>query len=260
MWRRVALIASLGAVAGTMIALVATALSAGLVMDGALDFVTVDAATSGGRGIFVVADGSLYLYVLASATFGGALVAFLTAVVSGIVDPAEPRFRPGPVTIAGAVLAAVVAYGVLRAGIGVGGIITAGVVTLSVFRAIIVFLLTGAGAGATAAVAAERLSRPVVLGLEGEAWPESRSAFARESMPAMVVPVLAVVLIGAVVFGLSRALLAGTNATAVILAGGVAIIVLALGALIAAHPPPSGDGGEAQSETSNATSREPSSS
>jgi hypothetical protein len=193
-----------GAIAGTFIAIVATAMSAGLVIDEAAGFAATATLTAG--------TDAMFLYVLGFGILGGALIAYLTVAMARSEQPEEARFRPGALATLGAVAGAVTAYAVLRAGIGIGGTITNEVITISVFRGVVTFITAGATAGGVVAVAAMRYSRPAALGLEGEAWPHSAAAFVKNSVPAMAIPALAMVVIAATVFGLSQVLLAESSA------------------------------------------------
>jgi hypothetical protein len=216
-----------GAIAGTFIAFVATAMSAGLVIDDAAGF-------TGGRGTLTAGTDAMFLYVLGFGILGGALIAYLTVVLAARRQPDEPRFRPGGIAAVGGVAGAVAAYAVLRAGIGIGGTITNEVITISAFRAIVTFVSAGAVAGAIVAVAADHLSRRAALALEGEAWPQSAAAFVRNSLPAMGIPALALVVIAGTVFGLSQVLLADESSAAfpIAVASVIAVAVLGGGAYL----------------------------
>lgn len=216
-----------GAIAGTFVAIVATAMSAGLVIHDAAGF-------TGGRGTLTTGTDAMFLYVLGFGILGGALIAYLTVTLATRGQPDERRLRPRAIAVVGAVVGAIAAYAVLRAGIGLGGTITNEVVTISAFRAIVTFISAGATAGGVVAVAAERYSRPAALGLEGEAWPQSAAAFIKDSLPAAGIPALAIVVIAATVFGLSRVLLASESSAAfpIAVASVIAVLVLAGGAYL----------------------------
>ncbi len=221
-----------GAVGGLLVAIVAVAMSAGLVIDDGSGFTLVDPTTGSGRGTITAGTDALYIYVLGFGVLGGAVIAYLVAAVARAWQPGEPRFRPGPVAVAGAIAGAVTAYITLRAGIGIGGSIVDEVVTLSAFRGIVIFLVAGAVAGAVVALTADRLSRPAALGLAGEAWPRSMAAFVAESMPAMVIPLLAIVVIAAAVVGIAQVFLAGGTVGAIVVASLVSVAILAGGAFL----------------------------
>ena len=226
-------ISAIGAAAGIVAALGATAMAAGLLVDGAAQAVLVDEQLSSSRPFIEAQDLHLYLYVSAAGALVGAVIAALTSIFAKQASPAQPRLGIGPLAVIGAMVGAVMSYTTLRVGIGIGGQIENGLVTISAFRAIVIFVSAGAAVGASCALVAERLSRPEVVGVDGEAWPTSRTAFIKESMPAMVIPLLALLVIAALVFGLSRALLAGNNVLAVSLATVISIGVLGFAALLA---------------------------
>ena len=216
-----------GAIAGTFIAIVATAMSAGLVIDDAAGF-------AAGRGTLTAGTDAMFLYVLGFGILGGALIGYLTVAMARSEHPEEARFLPGAIATLGAAAGAVTAYAVLRAGIGVGGTITNEVITISAFRAIVTFISAGATAGGVVAVTAEHYSRPAALGLEGEAWPQSAAAFIKDSLPAAGIPALAIVVVAATVFGLSQVLLANESSAAfpIAVASVIAVLVLAGGAYL----------------------------
>jgi hypothetical protein len=236
------MVMGIGALGGAVLGIVAVALSAGLFVEHTVDAVLLS-STQRARPLFVASAGSLYLFTALAAAVGGGVIALLTVSLGREFEPDEPRFRPTVATVTGAALAAATGYGALRAGLGVGGTITtdfaAGTVTveLSVFRALVVAVVSGASAGIAAAFTADHLARRRLMGFEGEAWPRSAARFVRESITAAGIPVLALMGIFAVVFGLSRVLLAGHGAAPVAAASVIAALILAGAALIAAHPP-----------------------
>lgn len=214
-----------GAIAGTFIAIVATAMSAGVVIDGAAGF--------NGRATLTAGTDAMFLYVLGFGILGGGLIAYMTVAVASWEEPAEGRFPPGAMAGLGGVAGAVTAYAVLRAGVGIGGTITNEIITISAFRGIVTFVTAGATAGAVAAAAAKRYSPRAALALEGEAWPQTARAFIKDSLPAMAIPLLAVVVIAGTVFGLSRVLLAESSvAFPIIVASVIAVAVLGGGAYL----------------------------
>lgn len=229
-------IAAVGAVTGVLLAIGGMVLAAGLLIDGGAQAITVRPQSGLARPFIEAEDFHLYAYVIMAGAVVGGLIGSLTSIFAGQASPDTPRFGVIPVTIASAVVGAIGSYAMLRFGLGIGGTITAGVVTLSAFRSILVFAATGAVVGGVSATISERLSRPEVMGLAGEAWPSSKRAFIRESMPAMLIPLGALIVIAAVVFGFSRALLAGNNALAVTLASALSVAILGGGALMAYSP------------------------
>ena len=242
--RRPIAVALAGAAAGTVLALMFVALGANYMVETAAEAAHLSASRNLSRPHFVANAGSVYLYVTGAAAIGGAVIALVTASVAGRVHPEEPRFGPWPMAALGAGVSAVTAYAVLRGGLGSWADITADatigqtLITITVFRAVITAILCGAAAGAATAITADSCSRRSVVGLAGAAWP-NRARFTSESTRAMAIPLLALVGIAIVVFGLAEILLTGEAELknfAVFVAGGFAALVLAAAAFIASHP------------------------
>jgi len=231
-----AAIAAVGAAAGTVAALGATALAAGFLVDGAAQAVVVNQRLESSRALIEAQDVHLFLYVVAAGVVAGALISALTSMFAAQADPAQARLGVGPLTVIGGLVGAVMSYSALRVGIGVGGQIDQGLVTISAFRAIVIFASAGAVVGAVSSLLAERLSRPEVVGVGSESWPTNRAAFIKESMPALLIPLLTLVVVAAMVFGMSEALLAGNNVLAVSLATAISLTVLGVGAFLAYSP------------------------
>ena len=141
----------------------------------------------------------------------------------------------GPLVLIGTVSGAVIGFATARTAIGVGGTISDGVISLSVFRAAVVALVTGAVIGTVVGGTVERVGRPEVIGLSGAAWPASPTAFARDAMAAMGPPTLGIAVALVVVFALSRVLLEADKTSALIVFGAVAAVVLFGAAAIAAR-------------------------
>ena len=97
-------------------------------------------------------------------------------------------------------------------------------------------MAAGAVGGAVAALSADRLSQPATLGLAGEAWPGTAAAFIKESMPAMFVPLLAIVLVAVAVVVMGQGLVAlaeglhESGITAAVIAASVVAIAILGGA------------------------------
>ena len=247
--KRTMTVLALGGAAGAVLGLMVLALFGGFIVTDTVGSVVIDSSRSIARPILAPTTGALYLLVIVTGAAGGALISVLTIALAGYFDPDDPRFRPSVLVVAGATLGAVVAYALLRAGIGWGGSIVtdsvtgAKIVTLSVYRATWVAVGVGAGSGMATALGVERLSRTAVLGLEGEAWPTSRLAFMREATPAMLIPVVALLGAVGIVFAFSRLLLAGAeeNVVAVTIFSVAAAAILGGAAFIASHPPRGGE-------------------
>lgn len=230
--KRSLIITAAGAIGGALVALIGIAMSSGLIIDGGAGFE--------GRGTLTAGTDATYLLVLLFGLLGGGLIAYLTAAISRTWNPNETRFGAGPIGAAGSVAGAIAAYIMLRTGLGIGATITNEVITVSAFRAVVILLAAGAVAGAVASLSADRLSQPATLGLAGEAWPGTTAAFLKESMPAMLIPLLAIVLVAVAVVVLGQGLVAlaeglhesGITA-AVIAASVVATLILAGAAFLA---------------------------
>jgi len=178
----------------------------------------------------------MYILVVAASTIGGAVVAAAGFATGRLSQPESKRFALGPLTLIGALAGAVVGFAAARTGIGVGGTTIDGIVSLSVFRAAMVALITGAVTGVVVGGTVERAGRPEVFGFAGTAWPANPAAFLRDAMAAMGLPALGLVMGLAIVFVLSRVLLEADKTTSLIVFGGVAALVLFGAAAIAAMP------------------------
>jgi hypothetical protein len=98
---------------------------------------------------------------------------------------------------------------------------------------VVIFIVAGAVAGAVAATVAERLSQPATLGLAGEAWPGTAAAFVKESLPAVFIPVLALLLAAGAIIGIAQLLLAGGTTGAIVAASLISAGILGGAALLA---------------------------
>ena len=214
--------------------LAVVALAAGRVVGSGIDTVLIDGEPA--RATFLVTQASLYILVVAASTVGGAVVAAAGFATGRMSQPESKRFALGPLTLIGALAGAVVGFAAARTGIGVGGTTIDGIVSLSVFRAAMVALITGAVTGVVIGGTVERAGRPEVFGFEGTAWPTNPAAFLRDAMAAMGLPTLGLVMGLAIVFVLSRVLLEADKTTSLIVFGGVAALVLFGAAAIAAMP------------------------
>ena len=239
--KRTLVIAAAGATAGTLIALIGLAMSSGVVIDNGAGF--------DGRGTITAGTDAFYLLVLLFGVLGGGLVAYLTAALNRAWHPEDARFGPIPIGGVGAVAGAIGAYAMLRTGLGAAGEITDEVVTVSAFRGVIILMAAGAVGGAVAALSADRLSQPATLGLAGEAWPGTTAAFIKESMPAMFVPLLAIVLVAVAVVVMGQGLVAlaeglhESGITAAVIAASVVATLILGGAAFLVYrggdnPPP----------------------
>ena len=227
-----------GALSGVLLGVIGMAMSAGLIIDGAAGFTIVDPVAGSGRATITAGTDAVFLYVLTLGVLGGGLIAYLTAAWARSWRPTEARFGPGVISVAGAVVGAIAAYAVVRAGLGIGGVIVNEVITVSAFRGIIIFVVAGGVAGAVVAVVAEKYSRQESLGLEGDAWPRTAASFMTESLPAMLIPALALLLIAGTVVGVAQVLLAGGTVGAIIVASIIAVGVLGGATYLTSHGGP----------------------
>lgn len=225
----------LGGLLGAVLGLAVLALAAGRVIGSGVDTALVEGEPA--RATFLVTQSGLYLLITAASALGGAVVALAGYSVGRLASPTSKRFAPGPLTVIGALAGVVIGLAAARASIGVGGTISDGIVSLSVFRAAMVALVTGATTGVVVAATIDRVSRPDVLGFGGTAWPASPAAFARDAMAAMGFPALGILLGLGTVYLLSRVLLEADKTAALVVFGGAAALVLFGAAAIAASPP-----------------------
>lgn len=229
----------LGGTLGALIALAVLALVGARVIEDGVDATLLDASTLRARATFVVSQGGFHLLVLITGALGGGALGAIGSVIGREAGGDERRLSPTPLVLIGVVIGAAVAYATARASLGLAGSIDSGVVTVSVFRAILIALISGGVVGAVVGGTAERLSHPEVLGLEGEAWPSNPLAFVRDAATAMGLPALAVVVGIGLVYALSLVLLESSRIVALSVFGGLAALVLAGAAYLAAHPPAS---------------------
>ena len=236
---RTSAISALGAAAGAVAGLLGLAGAGFFLIEETADARLLDPGTGLASARFVATSGATYLLVLVLGAVFGLVLARLTIGLTASAHPEEPRVSARSLLAVAAGLGAVTAYGVLRGAIGVGGDIvrdpTSGVttITVTVFRAPIIALIVGAATGLVIAPVAEWLSRPAALGLTGVAWPKTVAEFVKESMPAMVIPVLSLVTLGVIAFAFSRVLLFEPGAFAVTVFSVAAAVVLAAGAFFA---------------------------
>ncbi len=224
----------LGGTLGAILALAVVALSAGRIIGSGIDAVLVEGEPA--RATFLVNQAALYVLVVVASTVGGAILAAVGFAAGKLAGPESDRFSLVPLVVIGAFAGAVIGFAAARTVIGVGGTTTDGVISLSVFRAAMVALVTGAVTGTVVGGTVERVGRPEVLGFSGTAWPSNPAAFLRDAMAAMGLPTLAIVIGLAIVFVLSRVLLEADKTTALIVFGASAALTLFGAAAIAAMP------------------------
>jgi len=223
----------LGGTLGAIFGLAVVALGAGRVIGSGIDTVLVDGEPA--RATFLVNQAALYVLVVAASSIGGAVLAAVGFAAGRLAGPESDRFALAPLVVIGALTGTVIGFAAARTAIGVGGTISDGVISLSVFRAAMVALVTGAVTGTVIAGTVERVGRPDVLGFAGTAWPSNPAAFLRDALAAMGLPTLGIVIGLATVFVLSRVLLDTDKTTALILFGAAAALILFGAAAVAAR-------------------------
>ena len=235
MQRRTFAAIAIGALLGGIVALAVLALAAGRVV------LTGVELGDGGGAVFRVSEGAMDLLIVVAGALAGALLGAVAYAVGKEASPDSPRVALTPLIVLGAVIGAVVGFGVARSALGLAADRFDEVATVTVFRAALVALVSGGVAGGIIGGTVERLSNPAALAFGGEAWPRSPVEFTRDALSAMGLPALGMVTAVAIVFGLSRILLDASKEVALIVFGGVAALVLFGAAFIASHPPRRGE-------------------
>ncbi len=224
-----------GAVAGAFTGLALLVFWTGRTALGSIDGVMLR-GTARGRSEFVVSSGGLYFLVIVSAVIGGLAIAGIAYTLGRESEPESPKFPLRFLLPTAAIVAATMAYAVLRVGLGASAGILNGVVTISVFRMVVLAVVVGAVAGGITASTVDALARPANLGFEGAAWPTSTRAFLTEMMRAIGGPTIATVTVAAFAIVLSQFLLQLHGAASVAAFSVVGAIVLGGAAAIAYRP------------------------
>lgn len=217
-----------GALSGGLLALAVAALLVGRNALGSLGMDT------GRHAELNLSSGALYLAVVIAAVLGGAAVSGIAYGLSNRSDGDGGRFELSHVLPFGMVAAVAAGYAVFRAGVGFAGDAAAGTTTITVRDFGVVILLSGLVAGALSSWITTLLAAKEIVGLEGEAVPESTGAMLRQALRAVTGPMLAIVVIAGLAIGISQLLLAVQGSGAVAIFAGVGAVVL-LGAAAAAH-------------------------
>lgn len=225
-----------GAFAGALFALAGLALFGSRVSLASVEGVLLDPTTGRGRADFVVSSGGTYLALLIVAMAGGLMIAGIVYALGRENEPDGARFPLRYLLPTAAITAGIMAYATLRIGLGAVADIEAGVITVSVFRLIVVLLISGFVSGGATASVVDALARPGFLGFEGEAVPASPAAFMGEMLSAIGTPTIALVVIAAFAIGLSQILLSLHGTASVAAFSIVAAVVLGLAALVAYRP------------------------
>ena len=224
-----------GAVSGAFAGLALLVFWTGRTALGSIDGVVLRGVARG-RSEFVVSSGGLYFLVIVSAILGGLAIAGIAYALGRESEPDSPRFPLRYLLPTASLTSAVMAYAILRLGLGASAATLDGIVTISVFRMVTLSLITGAVAGGITASTVDALARPANLGFEGQAWPTSSGAFLTEMMRAIGGPTIATVTIAVLAISLSQFLLQLHGAASVAAFSVVGALVLGGAAAIAYRP------------------------
>ena len=218
-----------GAVGGASIALTLFAILIGRL--GLHTVVGVD-----GQAIVEMTSGALYLVVLIVSSLAGLFIGAIGYGVSVSAAPDSPRFSLRYLLPVSAFTTAVVAYAILRIGVGGFGTISDGVVTVGVLRMTLTVLAIGTAAGGAAAGISDALARPEVFAFGGQAWPTSSRQVMRAMADAVSAPLIAIVAAAAFAITLSIVLIELEGDAATVVFAVVGAIVLGVTAVAAARP------------------------
>ncbi len=189
-----------------------------------------------GSSVVQVTTGALYLMVLILAALGGLLIGAIGYGIGASADPDAPRFGLRYILPVSAVTAAVVAYAVLRIGVGGFGDIEGGMATIGVFRMAVTVLAMGLVAGGVTSGIADSLARPELFFFGGEAWPSGSRELMRAMMGAVSAPLVAAVVAAAFSIPLSIVLIELGGDAATIVFSVVGAVVLGITTIAAARP------------------------
>lgn len=190
----------------------------------------------GGSAFIEVTSGSLYLLVLVLGALGGLLIGAVGYGVGVSADPEADRFPLRYLLPVASASAAILAYAVLRIGVGGFGTIEGGVVTIGALRMTVTVLLMGAVAGGITSGIAVALARPELFEFGGEAWPSSPREVARAMMSAVSAPLVAAVVAAAFAIPLSLVLIELEGDAATVVFSVVGALVLGGTTLVATRP------------------------
>ena len=183
-----------------------------------------------------VTSGALYLLVVIVAAIAGLAIGSIGYATGAAIEPDADRFPLRYLLPLEATVATIVAYAVLRIGVGGFGNIENGVVTVAVLPLAVTVLVMGAAAGGITGAVADALARPELYAFEGEAMPESAAEVTTAMISAVGAPVTAAVVAAAFTIPLSIVLLELSGNAAVVAFSVVGAIVLGAATLIAARP------------------------
>lgn len=222
-----------GAFAGGLLSVILVAFFVGFTSLDNQDALVLEGANTPS---LVVTSGALYFLWLVVSGIGALVIAALTYGIGREAQPDTSRFPLRYVLPAAVGLGALIAYAVLKAGIGLGGDISGGVVTISAYRFVATAAVAGLAAGGAVAMATDMLTRPSVLRLEGEAWPTSRKDVLADMMRAIGGPTISAVVGLVLVVVLSQVLLSLGGAGAVIVFSLAGALFLGGATLVALRP------------------------
>lgn len=192
--------------------------------------------TVDGAPVIQVTSGALYLLVVVIATLAGLGIGAAGYGLGVSADPEAPRFSLRYLLPVSAAATAILAYAVLRIGVGGFGDINQGIVTIGVLRMTVTVLLMGAVSGGVTSGVVDALARPELFEFGGEAWPKSRREVVRAMLGAVSAPLVAAVLGATLAIPLSLVLLELEGDAATILFSVVGAVVLGGVTLAAARP------------------------
>ncbi len=196
----------------------------------------------GGGASIQVTTGSLYLLVVFVGALAGLLIGAIGYGVGSATHPDAPRFGLAYLLPVASITAVILAYAVLRIGVGVFGDIAGGLVTIGALRMTVTVLAMGTVAGGVTAGVTHALARPELFAFGGEAWPTNSREVMRAMVGAVSTPLVAVVVAAGFAIPLSLVLIELEGDAATVLFSVVGAIVLGGTALAAARPWGDGDG------------------
>jgi hypothetical protein len=190
--------------------------------------------TAAGDGQLAIQSGALYLATVVAALLGGLAVSVIAYGMTANNDDETGRFKLVHILPFGLIAAVATGYSVLRAALGASADIASGTVTVTIGALAVAALLAGVVAGAVTAWIVATLAAKRIVGLEGEAVPESPAAMFKAAVQAITGPLIAIVAIAALAISLAQLLLAAEGTAAIAIFSGAAALVL-FGAAVAAY-------------------------
>ncbi len=224
-----------GAGTGLVVALALLAWFGGFAALGRVDAVPLTATVA--RPRFVVDAPALWLLTLLLGGAGGTAVAAVAAAVSRVTAPETSRIPLRyPLTI-GAILAAIMAYAVVRLGVTIAGEVAGGSAIVPVGAMTVIVAVAGLAAGTVTGPVVDALTRRSTLGAPNVATPHSGAEILRDLARAVGTPLIAAVVVAVLAVGLAQVLLSSpAPAVAIAVFALVAAAILAGTTLAALRP------------------------